>query len=278
MLKIDHVKHQPNDFLVSAWELRGDTGQNVPPGGSSHLTTFIDLWSDFYTTIIDLRSDFQPTRLLSLTYDVNFWSPKYHRYGLFSNVCDQIMYAPCGGLYWYFLFDVTWSNMEIWLSYSLPAYSSPICSRRGWSRKKNMTVRSLRGLSHVCGQIMYAPCGGLYWYFLFDVTWPNMEHSPDGSTIQLGITISIRIQLGIPTSVWYSTWNSNLNGDKFGGVKYGSVIVSQPIAWIAVHSAAEGDGPRKKNMTVRFLKVGFSKLGKGLKHAEGSLAAKNMSE
>ena len=46
----------------------------------------------------------------------------------------------------------------------------------------------------------------------------NDLHSSDGSTIQLGITISIRIQLGIPTSVWYSTWNSNLNGDKFGRV------------------------------------------------------------
>ena len=34
-------------------------------------------------------------------------------------------------------------------------------------------------------------------------------HSPDGSTIQLGIPIWICIKLGIPTQVWYSTWNSN---------------------------------------------------------------------
>ena len=46
-------------------------------------------------------------------------------------------------------------------------------------------------------------------------------HSPDGSTFQLGIPILIRIQLGIPTLVWYSTWNSNFNGDKFGRVYEG---------------------------------------------------------
>ncbi len=47
---------------------------------------------------------------------------------------------------------------------------------------------------------------------------PNLVHSPNGLTIQLGIHIWIRIQIGIPTWVWYSTWNSNSNGDKFGRV------------------------------------------------------------
>ncbi len=50
--------------------------------------------------------------------------------------------------------------------------------------------------------------------------WNNSGyvHSPDGSTFQLGIPIWICIQLGIRTSVWYSTWNCNLNGDNFGRV------------------------------------------------------------
>ncbi len=43
-------------------------------------------------------------------------------------------------------------------------------------------------------------------------------HSLDRSAIQIGIPIWICIQIGIPTWVWYSTWNSNSNGDKFGRV------------------------------------------------------------
>ncbi len=56
----------------------------------------------------------------------------------------------------------------------------------------------------------------LFWKKKF--SWHNITHSPNGLTIQLGIPIWIRIQIGIPTWVWYSTWNSNSNGDKFGRV------------------------------------------------------------
>ncbi len=56
-------------------------------------------------------------------------------------------------------------------------------------------------------------------------------HSPNGLTIQLGIPIWIRIQIGSPTWVWYSTWNSNSNGDKFGRVWHGffSHVISEVI-------------------------------------------------
>ena len=48
---------------------------------------------------------------------------------------------------------------------------------------------------------------GLSWNSYFD------SHSPDG------FSIWICIQLRIPTWVWYSTWNSNFNGDKFWRVQ-----------------------------------------------------------
>ncbi len=57
-------------------------------------------------------------------------------------------------------------------------------------------------------------------------------HSPDGSSIQLGIPIWICIQLGIPTLVWYSTWNSNLNGDTFGRVRHLFVSVQCDVCFL----------------------------------------------
>ncbi len=61
----------------------------------------------------------------------------------------------------------------------------------------------------------------LHWFRSNLQIWAKLSvwiHSPKWLTIQLGNPIQIRIQIGIPSWVWYSIWNSNPNGDKFGRV------------------------------------------------------------